>query len=246
LALPLHDLIGYGEQLLAGAMVTIELAFSGYTLALTVGTAWALARRIEAPMIGHAVRWVWRVYASIFMGVPSVLVMFLFYYGGSAMIMGLLALLGIRARVDVSPFQAGLAALTIVQGAYASEVIAGAIRNVPRGQFEAGRALGIRPYQIWWYVIMPQVGRLSLPGLTNIWISVLKDTALVALAGLNEIVARSRTAAGATKEPFLFFIAAALFFIVFSAVTLKFSARIERRLDRGVARPSAVTVAAQA
>jgi polar amino acid transport system permease protein len=83
---------------------------------------------------------------------------------------------------------------------------------------------------------MPQVARLALPGLTNIWVSVLKDTALVALAGLNEIVARSRTAAGATKEPFLFFIAAALFFILFSAMTLKFSARIERRLDRGIAR----------
>ncbi len=226
MSLPLHDLIGYGEQLLAGARVTIELAFSGYVLALTVGTTWALSRRVEIPIAGPVIKGVWRVYASIFMGVPSVLVMFLFYYGGSAMVMGLLALFGIRARVDVSPFQAGLAALTIVQGAYAAEVISGAIRNVPRGQFEAARALGIR---------------LALPGLTNIWISVLKDTALVALAGLNEIVARSRTAAGATKEPFLFFIAAALFFVVFSALTLKFSARVERRLDRGIARPATAT-----
>src|SRR5205814_6086809 len=111
-------------------------------------------------------------------------------------------------------------------------------RNVPRGQFEAARALAIRPHHAWWYVITPQVVRLALPGLINIWISVLKDTALVALAGLNEIVARSKTAAGATKEPFLFFILAALFFVVFSAATLKFSARLEKRLDRGVARPA--------
>ena len=103
---------------------------------------------------------------------------------------------------------------------------------MPRGQFEAAKALGIRPYQAWWYVIMPQVARLALPGLTNIWVSVLKDTALVALAGLNEIVMRSRTASGATKEPFIFFVAAALFFIVFSSVTLKLSARLERRLDQ--------------
>jgi polar amino acid transport system permease protein len=239
MALPPDQLIGYGQQLLAGAMITIELAFSGYVLALTVGTIWALSRRIEKAVVGPAIKGVWRVYASIFMGVPSVLVMFLFYYGGSAIVAGLLAVVGIRARVDVSPFQAGLAALTIVQGAYAAEVISGAIRNVPRGQFEAARALGIRPYQTWWYVVMPQVGRLALPGLTNIWISVLKDTALVALAGLNEIVARSRTAAGATKEPFLFFIAAALFFVVFSAVTLRVSARVERRLDRGIAQPAA-------
>lgn len=87
------------------------------------------------------------------------------------------------------------------------------------------------------YVIMPQVARLALPGLTNIWVSVLKDTALVALAGLNEIVMRSRTASGATNEPFLFFMLAALFFIVFSAATLRGSAEVERRLNRGLARP---------
>jgi His/Glu/Gln/Arg/opine family amino acid ABC transporter permease subunit len=232
--MPLNDLIGYFEQLLTGAVITVELAFSGYALALTVGVAWALLRRLGNPVVTA----VWRVYGSIFMGVPSVLVIFLLYYGGSAILGGLVGLIGLRARIDVTPFQAGLAALTIVQGAYAAEVVSGAMRNVPRGQFEAARALGIRPYQAWWYVIMPQVARLALPGLTNIWISVLKDTALVALAGLNEIVARSRTAAGATKEPFLFFIAAALFFIVISAATLKFSARLERRLDRGVARPA--------
>lgn len=238
--MPLQDLLGYLAQLLGGAAITVELAFSGYVCALTVGTAWALLRRVDNLLVNT----VWRVYASIFMGVPSVLVIFLFYYGGSAIIGGLAGIVGLRMRVDVSPFAAGLAALTVVQGAYSAEVISGGMRNVPRGQFEAARALGIRPYHAWWYVIMPQVARLALPGLTNIWVSVLKDTALVALAGLNEIVARSRTAAGATKEPFLFFIAAALFFIVFSAATLKFSARIERRLDRGIAHP--VTAGAQA
>lgn len=231
--MPVQDLLGYFVQLLGGAAITVELTFSGYAFALTVGTAWALLRRLDSSVVNA----VWRVYASIFMGVPSVLVIFLFYYGGSAIIGGLAGLVGLRMRIDVSPFAAGLVALTVVQGAYSAEVISGAMRNVPRDQFEAARALGIRPYQAWWYVIMPQVARLALPGLTNIWVSVLKDTTLVALAGLNEIVARSRTAAGATKEPFLFFIAAALFFIVFSAATLKFSARIERRLDRGIARP---------
>jgi His/Glu/Gln/Arg/opine family amino acid ABC transporter permease subunit len=231
--MPSSALLGYCEYLLAGAAITVELAVSGYLLALVVGTTWALARRLHSRIMTG----VWRVYASIFMGVPSVLVMFLFYYAGGATLASALALLGVRARIDVTPFGAGLAALTVVQGAYAAEVISGAIRNVSRGQFEASRALGIRPYQTWWYVIMPQVARLALPGLTNIWISVLKDTALVALAGLNEIVMRSRTAAGATKEPFLFFTLAALFFIVVSAATLRVSGRLERRLDRGLARP---------
>lgn len=231
--MPLAAVLGYCEQLLAGAVITVELAVSGYCLALGLGTALALLRQLRNP----AVTAVWRVYASIFMGVPSVLVMFLFYYGGGAMLGALGGLFGAaRGPVDVTPFQAGLAALTIVQGAYAAEVIGGAIRNVPRGQFEAAKALAIRPHRAWWHVIMPQVVRLALPGLINIWISVLKDTALVALAGLNEIVARSKTAAGATKEPFLFFVLAALFFVVISSATLHLSGRLEQRLGRGLGR----------
>jgi polar amino acid transport system permease protein len=82
---------------------------------------------------------------------------------------------------------------------------------------------------------MPQVARLALPGLITIWMVVLKDTALVSLAGLNDLVAHAKTAAGATKEPFIFFVVAALFFIVFSAATLRVSARLESRLGRGLA-----------
>ena len=231
--MPLDAVLGYCAQLLGGAVITVELAVSGYCLALTLGAAVALLRQLRNP----AITAVWRVYASIFMGVPSVLVMFLFFFGGGAMVGVLAGPLGFApGSVDVTPFQAGLAALTIVQGAYAAEVISGAIRNVPRGQFEAAAVLAIRPHHAWWYVITPQVVRLALPGLVNIWISVLKDTALVALAGLNEIVARSKTAAGATKEPFLFFILAALFFVVISSMTLHLSSRLERRLDRGVRR----------
>lgn len=231
--MPLDALLGYGLQLLGGAAITLELAASGYCLALTLGTAIALLRQLQNPVVTA----VWRVYASIFMGVPSVLVMFLFFFGGSAIVGALGAVVGLpKGKIDVSPFHAGLAALTIVQGAYAAEVIAGAIRNVPRGQFEAARALAIRSPYVWWYVIRPQVVRLALPGLVNVWISVLKDTALVALAGLNEIVARSKTAAGASKEPFLFFILAALFFVVISSLTLHLSGRLERRLGRGLRR----------
>ena len=226
------SLLGYCEYLVGGAALTVELAVSGYLLVLVVGTGWALIRRLGNPVMNI----VWRLYASIFMGVPAVLVMFLFFYAGSPTVAGLVGLFGWQARVNVTPFGAGLAALTVVQGAYAAEVIGGAIRNVSRGQFEASRALGIRAHHTWWCVIMPQVARLALPGLTNIWVSVLKETALVALVGLNEIVMRSRTASGATKEPFLFFILAALFFICISAATLRAAAVLERRLTRGLTR----------
>lgn len=214
--------IGYFRQLAGGAVITMELAVSGYLLALASGSVVGLLTLSRNRLIQA----VWRVYASIIMGVPSLLVIFLFYYGGSSMLEGV---------IDITPFAAGLSALVVVYTVYVAELVRGAIRNVPRGQFEASAALAIRPMSAWWHVIMPQAVRLALAGLITVWMVVLKDTALVSLAGLNDLVAHAKTAAGASKEPFIFFVTAALFFVVFSAATLRVSARLERRFGRGLA-----------
>ncbi len=92
---------------------------------------------------------------------------------------------------------------------------------------------------MWWRVIMPQVMRLALPGLVNLWMFMLKETPLVSLAGLHDLVGAAKIAAGATKEPFIFFIATALFFIVFSGLTLRIADALEIRLERGRARAKA-------
>jgi polar amino acid transport system permease protein len=222
MALLTQSELGYFQQLASGAVITMELAVSGYVLALAGGVLVGLVTLLRNPVI----QVVWRVYASIIMGVPSLLVIFLFYYGGSSVLSGM---------VDITPFEAGLSALVVVYTVYIAELVRGAVRNVPRGQFEASAALAIRPLSAWWHVIMPQVVRLALPGLVTIWMVVLKDTALVSLAGLNDLVAHAKTAAGATKEPFIYFIAASLFFVVFSAATLRASARLEKRFGRGLA-----------
>jgi polar amino acid transport system permease protein len=214
--------LGYFQQLATGAVITMELAVSGYVLALASGALVGLLTLLQTPLIQA----VWRVYASIIMGVPSLLVIFLFYYGGSAVLGNL---------VNITPFAAGLTAVVVVYTVYVAELVRGAVRNVPRGQFEATAALAIRPLAAWQHVIMPQVVRLALPGLITIWMVVLKDTALVSLVGLNDLVAHAKTAAGATKEPFIYFIAASLFFVVFSAATLRASARREKRFSRGLA-----------
>jgi polar amino acid transport system permease protein len=213
--------IGYIGQLASGAVITMKLALSGYLLALISGTIVGLLTLSRS----RAIQAVWRVYASIIMGVPSLLVIFLFYYGGGTVL---------ASVIDVTPFASGLAALVTVYTVYIAELVRGAIRNVPRGQFEASWALAIRPLGCWWYVIMPQAVRIALAGLITIWMVVLKDTALVSLCGLNDLVAHAKTAAGATKQPFIYFIAAALFFVAFSGLTLRVSARIERRFGRGL------------
>ncbi|HEY9213767.1 MAG TPA: ABC transporter permease subunit, partial [Ancylobacter sp.] len=158
------------------------------------------------------------------------------FYGGSAMVTGVF---GEDASIDVTPFAAGVAALSIVYAAYIAELVRGAITNLPHGQFEGARALAIPPLIMWVRVILPQVARLALPGLVNVWSFMIKETPLVSLAGLNDLVATAKIAAGATKEPFIFFIATALFFIVFSAATLRLATLLEIRLDRGLTRTKA-------
>lgn len=225
-----EQLTGYLGQLFWGATITLELFLTSFTLAFTLGVAIAVATLSR----NGFVQALWRVYASIFMGVPSLLVIFLIFYGGSAMLSNLPG----GNSVEVTPFGAGVAALGLVYSAYIAELMRGAIVNLPRGQFDAARALSLGPFVTWGRVILPQVLRLALPGLANVWSFMLKETPLVSLAGLQDLVASSKIAAGATKEPFVFFIAAALFFIVFSGLTLKLTTLLENWLNRGQRAPA--------
>lgn len=221
---------GYGDELFFGAMLTIQIAVLGYLLALLAGTLIAVATlKPKGP------RWaIWRVYASAFMSVPSLLVIFLIYFGGADVLTALLGLFGLKVRLTVTPFNAGAVGLGLVYSAYLAEGVRAAIHNVPKGQFEAAAALRISPLYTWMFVIGPQAMRLALPGLVNLWIVVLKDTALISLVGLKDIIAQAKMAAGVTKEPFLFFIVAALFFIFMNALTLHVSGWLDRNVARGM------------
>ncbi len=228
--LSLPEFADYLRQLGQGALITLELFLASFALAFLFGVLVGILTLSP----NRLVQGLWRVYASIFMGVPSLLVIFLIFYGGSAMLAAVFGAAG--AAIDISPFGAGVAALTIVYTAYIAELVRGAIGNLPKGQFEGARALAIPPAVMWVKIILPQALRLALPGLVNVWSFMLKETPLVSLAGLQDLVASAKVAAGATKEPFVFFIATALFFIVFSAITLKLADRLEIRLERGLRR----------
>jgi His/Glu/Gln/Arg/opine family amino acid ABC transporter permease subunit len=222
---------GYGDEMFFGALITIQLAVAGYLLAFLLGTLIAVCT-----LRPSGIRWaLWRGYASIFMGVPSLLVIFLFYFGGSAMISAAFSPLGLDPRVEVSPMAAGIVGLGLVYSAYVAEFVRAAIWNVPPGQFEACRVLLVPARSMWLEVIFPQVMAIALPGIVNLWIIVLKDTAIVSLVGLNDIIGQARIAAGSTKEPFVFYTAAAVFFVSLSLLTIRCSALLERRARRGIA-----------
>jgi len=222
------DDTGYGDELLAGLSVTVRLAVASFVLSLVLGIIIGLVAISRNRIIQGG----WRAYVSLFMGVPSILVVFFVYYNLPVFLKSAFDL-----RMAVSPFLAGLIALGVVYAAYVAEVVRGAVLNIPQEQFDAARALGLRKLHMWWFVILPLVWRIALPGLTNVWMTVLKDTALVSLVGLNDLVRMADVAAAVTRKPFLFYIVVAVVFVLFAGVTGVGAKKIERRVNRGQEHP---------
>ena len=218
------DDTGYGDEMLAGAFITVQLAVFSFLLSLVLGLALGFVARSRNRLLFRA----WRFYASLFMGVPSILVVFFLYYNVPVLIRALSG-----ARVDFSPLTAGIVALGIVYAAYVGEVIRGAILNIPSGQVDAARALGLRLLPMWWLVLLPQAWRIALPGIVNIWMVLLKETALVSMVGLTDLVRVADIAAAVTKQPFMFYLAAGFGYIIFSSATMMGARRLERWAHRG-------------
>jgi polar amino acid transport system permease protein len=137
--------------------------------------------------------------------------------------------------VEISGVVAGIAVLGIVQGAYATEVLRGAIQSVPRGQHEAARAYGMGPVQIFRRVTIPAMLPLALPGLSNLWLIATKDTALLAIVGFSELTLETRQAAGSTRAYFTFFLAAGAIYLAMTLLSGRIFGWIEARYRRGQA-----------
>ena len=141
---------------------------------------------------------------------------------------------GGESYIEIKPFIAGTFTLAFVFGAYATEVFRGAILAVPKGQIEAAYAVGMGRLQMFRRVMLPQVWRFALPGLGNLWLVLLKDTSLISVINLNELMYNSKAAAGAMREPFKFYLIAALIYLAFTIVSMIVLQYSERRAQRGV------------
>lgn len=219
---------GWGDEILAGLRVTLLLALTTAPFALVLGFLLALARRSgfwPLRAFGNA-------FTTIFKGLPELLTLFLVYYGGQILIREIVSLFG-GGYVEVSAFAAGVLALGMVAASYASEVFMAALGSIPRGQYEASRALGLGPLPTLWKVIVPQLMRVALPGLGNIWLVLLKDTALVSVIALPDLLRRTQIAVGVTKEPFFFYTVALLVYLAFSLLSVAVLSRVERHYGRG-------------
>ncbi|EIK54670.1 amino acid ABC transporter permease [Stutzerimonas stutzeri TS44] len=228
------DLHGFGPALVAGTWMTIQLALASLALGLVLGLLGALAK--TSPLA--ALRWLGGTYSTIVRGVPELLWVLLIYFGTINLIRWIGQLFGIE-NLALSPFAAGTIALGLCFGAYATEVFRGALLAIPKGHREAGLALGLGKSRIFLRLILPQMWRLALPGLGNLFMILMKDTALVSVIGLEEIMRRAQIAVTASKEPFTFFLVAAVIYLCLTVVAMIGMHFLEKRAGRGFVRSAA-------
>lgn len=217
---------GFLPQLLTGTWVTIQVALCSLILGLVFGLLGAGA---------ESSKWRWLRYMavsiiSVIRGLPELLVLFFIYFGGTLLLTHVF-----HHYVDVSSFAAGVFALALIFGSYASQVFRGAFLAIPFGQIEAAQALGLSRWLIFHRIQLPQAWRHALPGLSNLWLVLLKDTALVSLIGLADLMNKSQVAASTTHKPFIFFMTAALLYLILTSVSQmimnKFSAKASEHIS---------------
>lgn len=225
------DLHGFGPALAAGTLMTIKLALTALAIGLVLGLSGALAKTSRNPILST----IGGLYSTIVRGVPELLWVLLMYFGTVNLMRAIGQWLGMP-QLELSAFAAGSIALGLCFGAYATEVFRGALLAIPRGHREAGQALGMSRPRIFWRIILPQMWRIALPGLGNLFMILMKDTALVSVIGLEEIMRRSQIAVTATKEPFTFFLVAAFIYLGLTVIAMTAMHFLERRAARGFVR----------
>jgi polar amino acid transport system permease protein len=222
---------GWGLALIQGAGVTISIALATLPFGLALGLVVALGKRSDNAVL----RWLATGYTTVFRGVPELLTLYIIYFGVQILLQRLWEWLGLPGAFSMPPFVAGMVALGVVLSAFSSEVWVGALNSIQKGQREAAAALGLTKAQAFRLVVMPQLLRVALPGLGNNWMVLLKETSLVSVITLPDIMFITTRANVATKEPFLFFGAAMLIYLFFSLVSAWGLGRLEARTKRGYA-----------
>lgn len=201
--------------LLGGVGVTVVAVVGGMALGLVIGVPLAVAQ-----VYGHkALGWLASIYVWYFRGTPILVLMFMFYFG-------LFPLIGL----NVSPLTATAVVLGLASGAYQSQIFRGSILSLSHGQFRAASAVGMSNGQTIRHIILPQALRLSLPGWSNEYSILLKDSALAFVLGTLDIMARTHFVASRTYEHMTLYALAALLYIILTWVGIRALQALESKV----------------
>lgn len=220
---------GWGGYLLDGLMVSLQIAGLGYLCGLAIGFVGAKAKR------GKSLFWIdiAKIYTTVIRSVPELVLILLVYFALPELINQGLQLFGFEP-FEMSGFWAGVLVIAIVQGAYATEVIRGALNSVPPGHIEAAHSFGMHPWVVFYRITIPEMLPNAIPGLSNLWLIATKDTALLAVVGFTELTLAAKQAAGATKDYFLFLAAAGVLYLLVSLISNRLFKYLEQRVSKGV------------
>ena len=176
------------------------------------------------------------VYTTVIRGIPELVLILLVYYGAPTLIQDFAALLGKEIYIEVKPMAAGILTIGFIYGAFATEVFRGAFLAVPKGQIEAAHACGMGPVLTFRRILLPQMWRFAIPGLGNVWMVLIKATALVSVIQLPELMRNTDLAARNIHKPFTCYFAASLLYLAITIFSLVFQQWAEKRANRGVRR----------
>ena len=219
---------GWGGNLLRGLVKSLQIAGGAFAFGLLIGLFGAYGKLYGSLLTRDLLA----IYTTVIRSVPELVLILILFFVGTDLLNQASAALG-YGRVEISGVVAGIWVLGIVQGAYATEVLRGAILAIPKGQLEAGRAFGMTPFTLMRRITMPAMTAFALPGLGNLWLIATKDTALLAVVGFSELTLETRQAASSTRAYFTFFLAAGALYLMVTLVSTFVFRRLERRARRG-------------
>ncbi len=222
---------GWLDEFFWGTLVIISV----YLVALVMSVTWGLIGAAGKLSRSRWLRFIINVYVTVFRGTPELLVLLIFYFGSAVTLTAIAKMFDPDVKfVDIPPFWAGALAISLVAGAYLTEIFRGAFLGVDKGTLDGAKALGLGPVQTFFLVRAPQMWRIALPGFGNQAISLVKDTALISVVGLEEIMFTAEMAISVTQQPFTMYVTVALIYLALTMSLTTVLRRLERRANRFV------------
>ena len=222
---------GWGDEFLIATLMTllVSIMSMGLGLFLAIITVWAklIQNRIS--------RFIANFYTTVIRGIPELLVIYLIFFGGNAVVMKIAKIFGYHGYIELNAFTIATIAIAIISATYSSEVLRASYLSISKGQLEAARALGMDKFSIFIKIIAPQVIRYALPGIGNVWQITLKDTSLISVTGLVEIMRQSRISSNVEHSPLTFLITAAILYLCLTTFSGRIFKYLETNYSKGFA-----------
>ena len=220
---------GWGDELFYATLMTIAVSITAMIIGFTFAAIFTPLKLSKNKLLNFIAN----SYTTVIRGVPELLVIYLFFFGGTGAVMFVASIFGYNEYIEINAFITGAFAIGIISGAYSTEVFRGAVQSIDKGQFEAANVLGLSKFGKFFKIILPQTLRLAIPNLSNVWQITLKDTSLISVTGLVEIMRQSYIAAGSTRDPLFFYSFAAILYLMLTFLSMKLINKLEVKYSRG-------------